>query len=60
MTNRYRPDGCTIEDVIEDEKYSGAELVVQVAKATARLVTSRTITPAEAAKIIKAVPKPHR
>ncbi|WP_326824735.1 hypothetical protein [Streptosporangium sp. NBC_01756] len=58
VPNRYRPDGCTIEDVIEDEKYSGAELVVRVAKATARLVASRTITPAEAAKIIKAVPKP--
>ncbi|MEV1175093.1 hypothetical protein [Nonomuraea sp. NPDC049784] len=52
--NRYRPDGCTVEDLIEDEKYSGKDLTRHVAGVVARLVASKTITGAEAEKILRA------
>ncbi|TMR97688.1 hypothetical protein [Nonomuraea basaltis] len=58
VANRYRSDGCTIEDLIEDEKYSGARLIAHVAKKSAELVASGLITPQEAARIIAVTPKP--
>ncbi|MFF4623448.1 hypothetical protein [Nonomuraea jabiensis] len=54
VRNRYRSDGCTVEDLIEDEKYSGRELTRHVAEVVARLVASKVITSAEAAQILRA------
>lgn len=54
VANRYRPDGCTVEDLVQDEKYAGPELTRHVAKVVAGLVASKTITAVEAAKILSA------
>ncbi|MFC4116773.1 hypothetical protein [Nonomuraea zeae] len=54
VRNRYRPDGCTIEDLIQDEKYAGRELTRHVAQVVAGLVAARAITAVEAAKILRA------
>ncbi|MEU0567399.1 hypothetical protein ABZ297_18720 [Nonomuraea sp. NPDC005983] len=58
VANRFRPDGCTLEDLIEDERYEGPQLTAYVAKTTAKLVADHVITPAEAVKIIHSTPKP--
>ncbi|MGP3963519.1 hypothetical protein ACTWPT_46875 [Nonomuraea sp. 3N208] len=55
VANRYRADGCTVEDLIEDEKYSGGQLVTHVARKSAELAASGLITAREAGRIIAAV-----
>ncbi|MGW4801587.1 hypothetical protein ACWEPC_55140, partial [Nonomuraea sp. NPDC004297] len=54
VRNRYRSDGCTVEDLIGDEERSGKELVRHVAEVVARLAAARVVTAAEAAKILHA------
>ncbi|MEO3796002.1 hypothetical protein ABGB14_37895 [Nonomuraea sp. B10E15] len=58
VANRYRPDGCTIEDLIEDEKHTGPQLIAHVAKKSAELVAARLITKEEAGRIVSAAAKP--
>ncbi|WP_336217075.1 hypothetical protein [Nonomuraea sp. LPB2021202275-12-8] len=54
VTNRYRPDGCTLEDLIKDEERSGPTLIGHVAKVVGALVAAKALTAAEATKILHA------
>ncbi|TDD42506.1 hypothetical protein E1286_30500 [Nonomuraea terrae] len=54
VPNRYRPDGCTIEDLIKDEDHTGSGLVGHVGKVVGQLITAKAITAAEGTKLIEA------